>query len=136
VPTPASCIDISCAEWAVWSVSQSAAAPEDQSHPVFVVAAETDVFCPPDVVKPAFETISGLKRLTIVPDTTTRSAPTSSTRPPPWPPTGSPGTCDRRARLPGQPERRVLVGDESERIGGHPAGPAEDSLHEAEHAPG
>jgi hypothetical protein len=47
VTTPASCIDISRAESAVWSVSQSAAAPEDQSHPVFIVAAETDVFCRP-----------------------------------------------------------------------------------------
>jgi hypothetical protein len=52
---------------AVWSVSQLAAAPEDQPHSVFVAAAETDVFCPPDVVKPAFETIPGPKRLTIVP---------------------------------------------------------------------
>ena len=76
------------------------------------------------------------KRLTIVPDTATRSAPGSGTRPSPWPPPGSPGTCDWPARLPVQPERRVLVGDEGERIGGHPAGPAEDSLHEAEHARG
>jgi hypothetical protein len=34
---------------------------------VFVVAAETCVFCPPDVVNPTFETIPGPKRLTIVP---------------------------------------------------------------------
>lgn len=34
---------------------------------MFVVAAETDIFCPTDVVKPAFETIPGPKRLEIVP---------------------------------------------------------------------
>jgi hypothetical protein len=56
-------------ESAVWSVSQPATAPEDQPHPVFVVVAETGVFWPPDVVKPAFETIPGPKRLTIVPGT-------------------------------------------------------------------
>jgi 4-aminobutyrate aminotransferase-like enzyme len=39
-------------------------------------------------------------------------------------------------RLPGQPERRVLVGDEGERVGGHPGAPAEDALDELEHAPG
>jgi hypothetical protein len=38
--------------------------------------------------------------------------------------------------LPAQPERRVLVGDEGERVGGHPAGPPEDPLDEREHAPG
>jgi hypothetical protein len=51
----------------VWSVSHSAAAAEDQPHPVFVVAAETGVFCPPGVVRPAFGTIPGPKRLTIIP---------------------------------------------------------------------
>jgi len=85
---------------------------------VFVVVAGAGVFCPSGVVEPAFEIVPGPERLTIVPGWVRRAS------------------AGRRAWLPGQPERRVLVGDEGERIGGHPAAPAEDSLDEGEHAAG
>jgi hypothetical protein len=45
----------------------SAAASEDQSCTVFVVAAGAGVFCPPGVVRPVFETIPDPERLMIVP---------------------------------------------------------------------
>jgi hypothetical protein len=42
-----------------WKIcARSGRYSRNQSHPMFVAAAETDVFYPPDVVKPAFETIA------------------------------------------------------------------------------